>query len=89
MWSPAGFLTRAFLFVVLYFVFDLAGTRAYTTFLSGTAPQGPLGQGVSSYLGIAYLLLYLLTFVVAPIFVVAAAIFWCLERCLASRARML
>jgi hypothetical protein len=89
MWSPAGFLTRAALFLVLYVIFDFAGARAYTTFLSGTVPQGALGQGVSGYLGITYLLLYLLAFVVAPILVIAAAIFWWVERRLASRARML
>ena len=80
LFSPGGFLLRAGLILLLYFVAHMAGFRDYVSVLSGTAPQGVLGQTVSSYLGIVYLLLYVAAVGIVPVLIVAALVFAVLER---------
>jgi len=79
-WSPGGFALRAGAILVLYLVAHVAGLRECTSFLSGTMPLGSFGQYLNGFLGIAYVLVYIGAVIVAPILIVAAGVFFLLQR---------
>lgn len=78
--SPAGFALRAGLLFVFFLVVHLAGLREYASILSGTMPQGPIGQTVSQFFAVLYIFLYLGAVVIAPILGIAALVFFLLEK---------
>ena len=77
--QPRGLLLRAGLFVAFFLVCHLAGWREYTMILSGTTPAG---GDIATLQGILYILAHLGLTVVAPVFVLGAAILAWLNRCL-------
>ena len=78
--SPAGFLAAAALISALYGLAHLAGLRAYTTILSGSAPPGGGDPNAATALGLAYLALHFACVIGAPILVLAAGVLRGLER---------
>jgi len=80
MLSPAGFVVRAAFILVLYVIARGLGLCEYASFLSGTMPAGALHQGIKMYLGVLYLLLYLGAVVGVPVLVIAAGVFYALDR---------
>ena len=69
------------LLAVVYGVAHAAGLREYTSILCGMPP----GSGWRSFLGAAYILLYLGFVIVVPILVLGAAIFALLLRWLPGK----
>jgi len=78
--SPAGFALRAGLLCVFFLVVHLAGLREYASILSGTMPQGPIGQTASKFFAVSYIFLYLAAIVIAPILGIAALVFFLLDK---------
>jgi len=70
--SPGGLLIRALVIGVVFLVCHALGWREHTTFLSGTAKSAETGFGVSTLLGVLYLVAYFGVVLVAPILVLAA-----------------
>ena len=70
--APRALLIRAAIIIVAYLITHLAGFRAYTCVLCGTLP----GQSDSTLatMGIIYVLLYFATVLIAPVFIIAAAL---------------
>jgi hypothetical protein len=84
--SPRGFLGLAGILAVAYWGCDLAGWREYTSFLSGTFEAGRQGD-VGVMLGAVYVLAYLGFVLIAPVLVLAAAVFAILLRAANRRNR--
>jgi hypothetical protein len=74
--SPKDFVRRALFVVVVYGIADWAGLREFTSFLSGTAPYVPVSDGVASFLGCLYLVLYFAWVLLVPILLIAAVLSW-------------
>jgi hypothetical protein len=72
--SPAGFLVGAALLAALYAVAHLAGLRAYTTFLSGSAPPDGVDPFAATALGLVYVALHFACVLGAPVLVIAAGL---------------
>lgn len=74
--SPRGLLIRAAVISGLFVVGHLAGWREYTTVLCGTPPTAQGFAGLASFLGLVYVLAFVLFAVVVPILIVAAGFLW-------------
>jgi hypothetical protein len=72
--SPAYFIQWAALLTFLYIVVNLAGMREYTSVLNGTIGSTTLSWQTASFLGAAYVFVYLAFILGAPILVLAALI---------------
>lgn len=83
--SPRFFTDLAVIWLVLYLALHLAGLREYAAILSGTIPSTHATQGI--YLGTAYVILYFLAVVGAPILLLAAALMYAVRRIIARRGR--
>lgn len=80
---PRGLLLRAGFFLVFFLGVHLAGWRASTMVLSGTRPAG-VGGDQAAIQGILYILAHLGVTVIAPVFVLGAAVLAWLNRCVAD-----
>jgi hypothetical protein len=78
--SPAGFLLRAAGLAALYGLAHLLGWRDYATVLAGGATTSELSPRTASFLGLVYVLLYLVWLIPVPILTIAAGVLWVLER---------
>src|SRR6185436_6066846 len=76
--SPVSFVLVAGFFGFVFMVCQLAGLREATTFLSGTAAGGEFAGTLC--FGVIYLLAYFGMVLVAPIFLIAAALLACWRR---------
>lgn len=74
--SPKGLLLRAALCALFFVVCHVAGLRRFTAFLSGTSELTGEWRTLSALLGILYIAAYVAVTVVAPVFVLAAALLW-------------
>ena len=74
LFSPKGFLVRAFWLVLFFGVCHAAGLREHTTFLSGTAASADGAVNRSAVFGVIYLCAYFGFVLVAPILALAAMI---------------
>lgn len=81
--SSRGLAARAALIAVVYGVLHLVGLREYTSILSGTLPTGDPNDYLAMVLGVAYVLVHLAFFLVAPVLVLAAGMLYGLEYLLA------
>jgi hypothetical protein len=72
--SPLYLLEWAVLLTVLFIIVQLAGLRDYTSVLNGTVGSTHLSWQTASFLGAAYIFVYLGFVVVAPILILAAGI---------------
>ena len=72
--SPIAFVARAVAVTTLFALSELLGLREYTTFLSGTSANVSMGWSLTSALGLTHLLLYVGFILLAPIFLIAAAL---------------
>ncbi|HPD32103.1 MAG TPA: hypothetical protein PLL20_19090 [Phycisphaerae bacterium] len=73
--SPGSFVLCAATFVVVYLVLHLLGWRESTSIFCGTLPEGRNAQVLQSFQAVMYVLFYMATAVVAPILLIAAAVF--------------
>jgi hypothetical protein len=80
--TPKKLLLRAALIGLAYALLHLAGGRHDAAFLSGT----PVGGAGALLLGCAYVVVYFLFVIVAPILVIAAGLFTVEGRIRARRA---
>jgi len=72
--SPLYFMQWAAMFAVLFLVVNLAGMREYTSVLNGTIGSTTLSWQTASFLGAAYVFVYLAFVLGVPILVFAALI---------------
>jgi len=79
------FLTAALVLLVAYGIMHGAGCRDFVTILTGTVP-GDVSEGAAVLLGSGYVLAYLVCWIVAPVLVIAAALYWLLSFALSSRS---
>lgn len=77
--SAWAFFTRALLILALFAVLHLLGWRDYTSFISGTT-----SGGINDIFGIAYFILYSLALYLAPVLIIASAIFFVITRLAAA-----
>lgn len=82
LWSPPGFIVIALTLAALFALAHLGGLRDTTSILSGTNATPS-----NAVLGLIYTVLYFATVLGAPILILAAGIFYGLERVLAVRHR--
>lgn len=68
--SAYAFFTRALLILAIFVVLHLLGWRDYTSFISGTT-----SGGINDIFGIAYFIMYSLALYLAPVLLIASAIF--------------
>ncbi|MDZ4198400.1 MAG: hypothetical protein U1E27_03850 [Kiritimatiellia bacterium] len=76
--SPRPLIRRALLIAFVFWALHAAGLRSYTSFLSGTIPDGHVTRSV--YLGLVYILAYLAWTVLVPILLLASLILWSWKR---------
>jgi hypothetical protein len=72
--SPKDLVKRAILITIVFGIAHLAGLKEFTTVLNGTMGSVQLGFGISAFLGLSYIFLYLAFVLVVPILLLAAAI---------------
>ncbi len=72
--SPGYFLEWAAFLTILYILVNLAGMRQFTSVLNGTIGSTTLSWQTASFLGAAYVFVYLAFILGAPILVLAALI---------------
>jgi hypothetical protein len=79
--TPRGVLPSALylvewagLLTVLFIIAHLAGLREFTSVLNGTIGSTNVGWQIASWLGVAYVLIYLAWVIVVPILLLAALI---------------
>jgi len=77
--SPGALVVSAAVMAGVFVICHLAGWRENTSFLCGTPPAGE-SAGLAILLGLVYALSYFALVVLAPILVLAAAIFGVLLR---------
>lgn len=87
IFSPKGLLVWAVIVGAVFLACHFAGLREYTTIISGTAPTGDISDRVVPALAALYVLVYLASVIVAPILVLAAAIFLGLDLIIPRRDR--
>jgi len=74
IFTPQGFVQRALVIGAGFLLVHLAGLYEYTSVLNGTIGPGSAGWGISAFLGIAYIIIYLAFVILAPVLILAAAI---------------
>jgi hypothetical protein len=72
--SPAGFLQRAIVISLVYLLVHLAGWREYTSVLNGTVGPDSAGWTLSAFLGVAYVIIYLVFIILVPVLILASGI---------------
>ena len=76
LFSPGGMALRAIELAVIFVMLHLLGIRRYTSVLCGTFGAGYGG----AFAGMLYVLFYLASVVLAPILIIAAAIWGAYNR---------
>lgn len=72
--SPKDLVKRAILITIVFGIAHLAGLKEFTTVLNGTMGSVQLGFGISAFLGLSYVFLYLAFVLGVPILLLAAAL---------------
>jgi hypothetical protein len=85
IFTPRGFLLRAGLITLIYFILHLAGFREYTIILSGNSPTDNPANTSASSLGCVYIVFYFAWILLAPILLLAVPFFAALNRLFPSR----
>jgi hypothetical protein len=81
--SPAGFVLRAAMLALIYWVASMLGFRSYMSMLSWTFPEGG-SVGWALFAGTVYLITYFLWILGVPILLIAAALMAVAGRILAA-----
>ena len=71
--SPKDLIKRAILITLVYTIAHAVGLKEFTTVLNGTMGSVQLGFGISAFLGLTYVFLYLAFVLLVPILLLAAA----------------
>jgi hypothetical protein len=85
--SPQGFVVRAVILGMLFAICQALGWREHTTFLSGTAASPGADANTSALLGLIYMASYFGVVLLAPILLIAAVLFFGIDRWLARQRR--
>lgn len=80
--SPETLAGCAVMIVLLYLVLHFSGLREDTSLLSGTFPGGDPKDASSLFWGMSYVVVYFASVIVAPVLLIAAAIFAGIEAAL-------
>jgi hypothetical protein len=83
--SPGYFLEWAGLLMALFLVANLAGMRQFTSVLNGTVGSTSLDWQTASFLGAAYVMVYLVFILGAPTLIIGAGILALLRKFAASK----
>ncbi|HLX69154.1 MAG TPA: hypothetical protein VKV04_05950 [Verrucomicrobiae bacterium] len=83
--SPLYLLEWAALLTVLFVIVQLAGLRDFTSVLNGTVGSTHLSWQTASFLGAAYIFVYLGFVLVVPILLLAAGILKIWQRIVATQ----
>lgn len=73
--SAYAFFTRGLLLIAVFMLLELAGWREYTSFISGTT-----SGSIHDLYGFAYFIFYALALFLAPVLLIASAIFAAITR---------
>ena len=75
LFTPVGFLVRAGLLVIAFFVVHALGLREYTSILCGASASGDSSDAtLQVILAAVYLVLYFLAVLVVPVLVIGAGV---------------
>lgn len=83
--SPGYLLEWAALLTVLFIIAHIIGLRQFTSVLNGTIGSTSLSWQTASFLGVAYVLVYLGFVIVVPVLVLAAGFLKLWERAISTR----
>lgn len=83
--SPLYLLEWAAMLTILFVIVQLAGLREFTSVLNGTVGSTHLSWQTASFLGAAYIFVYLGFVLVAPILLLAAGILKIWQRIVATK----
>jgi hypothetical protein len=83
--SPLYLLEWATMLTILFVVVQLAGLREFTSVLNGTVGSTHLSWQTASFLGAAYIFVYLGFVIVVPILILAAGILKIWHRIVATK----
>src|SRR5579862_2115217 len=83
--SPLYFLEWAAMLTILFVVMQVAGLRDFTSVLNGTVGSTHLSWQSASFLGAAYIFVYLGFVIVVPILILAAGILKVWQRIVATK----
>ena len=78
--SPRDMIQRAAAISGLFLLVHLAGFREFTGILNGTIGSLALGWGLSTFLAVIYIALYLAFVILVPVLLLAAAILMAWQR---------
>ena len=74
LFSPKDLVRRAVVISMLFAIAHLAGLREFTSILNGTVGSVQLGWGVSAFLGLVYITIYLAFVLLMPMLLLAAGL---------------
>ena len=83
--SPLHLLQWAAMLTILFIIVHLAGLREFTSVLNGTVGSTRLSWQTASFLGAAYIFVYLGFVIVVPILILAAGILKIWQRIVATK----
>jgi len=83
--SPKYLLEWAVMLTILFIVVQLAGLREFTSVLNGTIGSTSLSWQTASFLGAAYIFVYLAFVLGVPILILPAAILKLWQRAVATK----
>lgn len=83
--SPRYLLEWAAMLTILFVIVQLAGLREFTSVLNGTIGSTHLSWQTASFLGAAYIFVYLGFVIVVPILILAAGILKIWQRIVATK----
>ena len=83
--SPLYLLEWAAMLTILFVIVQLAGLRDFTSVLNGTVGSTHLSWQTASFLGAAYIFVYLGFVIVVPILILAAGILKIWQRIVATK----
>ena len=79
--SAKDLVRRAAVLSIVYLVAQFIGLREFTTVLTGTAGSVKLGWGMSAFLGLLYLCIYLAFVLLVPMLLIAATLLALYRKC--------
>ena len=83
--SAKDLARRAVVLSIVYLLAQLIGLREFTTVLTGTTGSVRLGWGMSAFLGLLYLCIYLAFVLLVPMLLIAATLLALYQKCTQSR----
>jgi hypothetical protein len=79
--SAKDLVRRAVVISIVYLIAQFIGLREFTTVLTGTTGSVRLGWGMSAFLGLLYLCIYLAFVLLVPMLLIAATLLALYRNC--------